>query len=79
MLIRVHYGEREVTEPAGESLGYTYWSDTDVSVGDIVLVPGTFVHPSPQPATVIGIGSNYAGPLSNVLYVLRRRGEAARA
>jgi hypothetical protein len=74
MFVRVIYGELDVHEEGAEG-GYAYrCTDDSVGVGDIVKVPGTFLHRAPQLATIIGFGlGGYDGEVASVLSVVRRR------
>jgi hypothetical protein len=44
---------------------FTYWIDSDVKVGDTVMLPKPWWNPSGEPreAQVAAIGSDYDGPL----------------
>ncbi len=80
-LVEVAYGE--YPEPAGgwkEGGGYAYWNGlgVELGLGDVVLVPGTIVHPNPQPATVVRTSSDYTGPTKCILYLLKKRSKPKR-
>lgn len=79
MLIQVIYGrigpvvEGEI-DPDGDLVQtYTYstglWS---VGVGDVVLVPPTWVNPKAQEATVVALGSSYDGPATEIIKAVER-------
>jgi len=74
MFVRVIYGERDVNEEVAEG-GYAYRCvDDSIGIGDIVKVPGTFLHHEPQLATVIGFGlGDYNGETASILRIVRRR------
>lgn len=84
MKIQVQYGRLEEStveayvrvflEDPARQVGYAYRIDEPVSVGDVVLVPGTWLNPHPQEATVVALGSEYAGPTASVVQVLERKG-----
>lgn len=48
---------------------YTYLAEDELGleVGDIVIVPPTWVIPEPQRARVEAIGSPYEGPLTKII------------
>lgn len=52
---------------------YTYETDLDLAVGDIVLVPPTSVVPTEQEATVVFLGSDYPGWVAKIIELADRR------
>jgi hypothetical protein len=77
-LVEVSYGIHCPAKDGGH--GYAYNTSMSVNVGDIVLVPGTFVHPEPQEATIVSTFSDYRGPcrwITSMLVPASQRKEAA--
>lgn len=66
-LIRVRFS------PRGRE--YTYLSAGDAEVGDLVEVPPNSFKSVPSVALVVGIGSNYNGPVVPIIRVVRKGGE----
>lgn len=56
---------------------YTYETDLDLAVGDIVLVPPTPVVQTEQEATVVLLGSDYAGWVNKIIELVERRDDQA--
>jgi hypothetical protein len=54
---------------------YTYRVTEPVAVDDIVEVPGNWLHPGPQEATIIALESDYDGPVSPIRRVIARAGQ----
>jgi hypothetical protein len=68
--IEVAYGEYAVTPTAG---GYAYdRAGFDVKVGDVVTVPGNWLHPGVSRATVVALGSTYTGEVSRITGVVSK-------
>jgi hypothetical protein len=80
MLIQVAYGHHDIaanTDRDGTWKGlrlYTYFTNWDIGVGDIVRVPGNAFNPQAQDATVVRLGSSYDGDVTSVLSVVARAG-----
>lgn len=77
MLIQVVYGRigpviEGKTDPDGDYVQtYTYQAGpVGVAVGDVVMVPATWVNPEPQEATVVALGSSYDGPATQIIRVV---------
>lgn len=76
MRIQVVFGRRSqhalpgLESPNRKGLAYTYEADPPIAVGDIVLVPASFVTPEPQVATVVALHSDYDKPVKRILHVV---------
>lgn len=72
-LVQVVYKILDMDKLASCTCGYTYRSSRPLTIGDIVLVPGTYVdgyNPPPKEATVVATHSDYSGPVDYVIKVL---------
>lgn len=67
--VQVVFGRVDVSDLTPETLGrtFTYLTDLDVHLGDVVILPGTWVNPEEQEGTVVALTSAYEGELSHVL------------
>lgn len=54
---------------------YTYLAFGGVGVGDLVEVSPNSYKPTPSIALVVGLGSDYSGPVTPIIRVVRRAGE----
>ena len=64
---RDEHGRQIVVVNIARGLTYAWGGSEPLSVGDVVVVPGNWLHSSPQTAEVIGIGSDYKGSMSSIL------------
>jgi hypothetical protein len=75
-LIQVAYGVVNADSFAGRA--FSYRTDIPVSVGDIVLVPATWLSKLngdglPQEATVVSLHSDYDGDVQSVIRLVRKK------
>jgi len=63
---RDDYGQLVVVS-RGKDLTYRWCGDGDLSVGNRVLVPGNWLHPTPEICTVTAIGSSFEGDIQSVI------------
>lgn len=72
-LVEVIYGDYSGTRPP-RGRAYAYHADEPVGLGDVVAVGPPFwdPHGDPQAATVVRLGSAYAGHAQRILSVVKR-------
>jgi len=71
MRVLVSYGRHSPAPAVGTCRAYTYETGmAKVAVGDIVLVPATWVNPNPQEATVVSLKTHYDGDVHRILRVV---------
>lgn len=74
-LVEVAYGVHPAPKEDGcvRGRGYAYRSTIpNLGLGDIVVVPGNWLHKGNQEATVVSTYSDYDGPTASLLCLLRK-------
>lgn len=79
-LVEVRYGEHPAPEKEGET-GYSYYYDQPLDLGDIVEVPQTWMGKArgeigdTMLATVVSAYSDYSGPTTRIIRIVKKAGE----